>query len=75
MRKRLVLGLLAISPSTPPGPALAGPYATEFTQVLNHVERIRLHARQAVADARRVALETAEVRRARETSPSRTRSA
>lgn len=46
MRKCVILLLLAIL-CNPPGPALAGPWATEFTQVLNHVELVNSYAVQA----------------------------
>jgi len=45
MRKPLVLLLLMLWSS--PGPAVAGPYATEITQVLNHVELVLQYAVQA----------------------------
>ena len=45
MRKPLVLLLLMLWSA--PGPALAGPYATEITQVLNHVELVLQYAVQA----------------------------
>ena len=47
MRKPLVLLLLLLVFCTPPGPAMAGPYATEFTQILNHVELVLSYGVQA----------------------------
>jgi type IV secretion system protein TrbJ len=47
MRKSLVLLLLLLLFCSPPGSALAGPYATEVTQVLNHVQLILMYAVQA----------------------------
>jgi type IV secretion system protein TrbJ len=47
MRKSLVLLLLLLLFCSPPGPALAGPYATEVTQILNHVQLVLSYAAQA----------------------------
>jgi len=47
MRKSLVLLLLLLSFCSPPGPTLAGPYATEVTQILNHVQLVLSYAVQA----------------------------
>ena len=47
MRKCVVLLLLSLLFCSPPGPALAGPYATEFTQLMNHVELVMSYAVQA----------------------------
>jgi type IV secretion system protein TrbJ len=56
VRKCVVLFLLAILLCTPPGPAIAGPYATEFTQVLNHVELVSSYAVQAQQLAQQIQL-------------------
>jgi P-type conjugative transfer protein TrbJ len=47
MRKSLVLLLLLLLFCAPPGPAQAGPYATEVTQILNHVQLVLMYAVQA----------------------------
>jgi P-type conjugative transfer protein TrbJ len=47
MRKSLVLLLLLLLLCSPPRPALAGPYATEVTQILNHVQLVLSYAVQA----------------------------
>ena len=47
MRKPLVLLLLLLTFCSAPGPALAGPFATELTQILNHVELVLSYAVQA----------------------------
>ena len=47
MRKSLVLLLLLLLFCAPPGPAVAGPFATEVTQLLNHVELVLSYAAQA----------------------------
>jgi P-type conjugative transfer protein TrbJ len=47
MRKSIVLLLLLLLFCAPPGPALAGPYATEVTQILNHVQLVLSYAAQA----------------------------
>ncbi len=47
MRKSLVLLLLLLLFCSPPGPAVAGPYATEVTQILNHVQLVLSYATQA----------------------------
>jgi len=47
MRKSLVLLLLMLMFCSAPGPALAGPFATEFTQILNNVELVLSYAAQA----------------------------
>lgn len=47
MRKSLVLLLLLLTFCSAPGPALAGPFATELTQILNHVELVLSYAAQA----------------------------
>src|ERR1039457_3466479 len=47
MRKSLVLLLLLLLFCSPPGPAVAGPYATEVTQILSHVQHVLSYAAQA----------------------------
>jgi type IV secretion system protein TrbJ len=47
MRKFLVVLLLLLMSCSAPGPALAGPYALEITQLLNHVELVLSYAVQA----------------------------
>ena len=47
MRKSVILLLLLLLFCSPPGPALAGPYATEVTQILNHVQLVLSYAVQA----------------------------
>lgn len=47
MRKPVVLLLLLFLFCSPPGPALAGPYATEITQLLNHAQLVLMYAVQA----------------------------
>jgi len=47
MRKSLVVLLLLLLFCSPPRPALAGAYATEITQVLNHVQLVLTYAVQA----------------------------
>jgi len=47
MRKSLVLLLLVLMFCSAPGPAQAGAFATEFTQILNHVELVLSYAAQA----------------------------
>ena len=47
MRKPLILLLLLLLLCAPPPPAAAGPYATEVTQVLNHVQLVLAYAVQA----------------------------
>ena len=47
MRKSLVLLLLVLMFCSAPGPAKAGAFATEFTQILNHVELVLSYAAQA----------------------------
>lgn len=47
MRKSLALPLLLFMFCSAPGPALAGPYATEITQLLNHAELVLSYAVQA----------------------------
>src|ERR1700723_3500791 len=47
MRKPIVLLLLLFMFCSAPGPALAGPYATEITQLLNHAELVLSYAVQA----------------------------
>jgi P-type conjugative transfer protein TrbJ len=47
MRKPVILLWLLVVFCSPPGPALAGPYATEVTQILNHVELVLSYAVQA----------------------------
>ena len=44
MRKCVVLLLLLLLFCSPPGPALAGPYATEVTQILNHIQLVLSYA-------------------------------
>ncbi|MBV9505841.1 MAG: P-type conjugative transfer protein TrbJ [Acidobacteriia bacterium] len=53
MRKCVVL-LMVILLFTPSGPAMAGPYATEFTQVLNHIELVESYVVQAAQLAKLV---------------------
>ena len=47
MRKPVVLLLLLFLFCSAPGPALAGLYATEITQILNHAELVLSYAVQA----------------------------
>ena len=47
MRKSIILLLLLPLIWSPPGPVLAGPYATELTQILNHVQLVLSYAVQA----------------------------
>jgi len=47
MRQSLILLLLLLLVWSPPGPALAGPYATEITQILNHVQLVLAYTVQA----------------------------
>jgi P-type conjugative transfer protein TrbJ len=47
MRKSVVLLLLLFMFCSAPGPVLAGPYATEITQLLNHAELVLSYAVQA----------------------------
>jgi P-type conjugative transfer protein TrbJ len=47
MRQSLILLLLLLLACSPPGPVLAGPYATEVTQILNHVQLVLAYTVQA----------------------------
>jgi len=62
MRKSLVLLLLLLLFCSPPGPALAGPYATEVTQILNHVQLVLAYAVQANQLATQIKLLTDAVK-------------
>ena len=62
MRKCVVLFLLLLLFCAPPGPALAGPYATEFTQVLNHIELVLSYAVQSQQLAQQIKILTDAVK-------------
>ena len=67
MRKCVVL-LLAILLCSPPGPALAGPYATEFTQVLNNIELVSSYAVQAAQLAQQIKILADDIKNSKHNS-------